>query len=64
MDNKACSAVRCFGNERGHCRILTKWYKYPCPFFKTEEQIKEENEKTKARLKMYGIKCRYDIYDN
>lgn len=59
-----CPRRDCFGNEYGLCRVLTKYSKYPCPFFKTEEQLFEEHQKTKARLKRFRISCRYDNYDN
>lgn len=63
-DNPRCERRNCFGNEQGHCRILIQKRKEPCPFYKTDEQIAEEKEKTKARLKRYKRLCRYDIYDN
>jgi len=63
-ESPSCQRKECFGNENGRCRVLTANYKHPCPFFKTREQIAEEKEKTKERLKKYGIKCRYDRYDN
>ena len=59
-----CERRNCFGNERGACRVLIANYKHPCPFFKTEERIEEEKEKTKERLKSFKILCRYDKYDN
>jgi len=63
-DNPNCMRRNCFACENGHCRVLIQKRKEPCPFFKTEEQITEENKRTKERLKRYHNLCRYDKYDN
>ena len=52
----ACERFDCFANVGGECKALTgKTAQQPCPFFKTAEQIENENRYAHARL---GIKRR------
>ena len=46
-----CEETECFANSCYHCRVLTEPSdKYPCPFFKTREQLKEERRNSIFRL--------------
>lgn len=51
-DFPRCSSVECFACEEGHCLILTnnKFKGKPCPFFKTKEQVLNEQARCKERL--------------
>lgn len=41
-----CDKKKCFANQDGWCRILTKKIEKPkCPFFKTSERLEKELEK-------------------
>ena len=47
-----CSRLDCFANVNGGCKCLTgETRTKPCPFFKTREQVEQEDKKARARLK-------------
>ena len=53
----------CFAYHKGHCNILTIGRcKTPCNFQKTQEQVAEEESKTKERLKGSDTKYKYRKY--
>lgn len=46
-----CGRSECFGCEDGHCLVLTdNEFNKDCPFFKTREQVAEEQEYCRNRL--------------
>ena len=47
-----CGKVECFGNEDGHCLVLSdnNFVNKECPFFKTREQVATEKEYCQNRL--------------
>ena len=42
-----CAKDKCFACENGRCRVLidNNFHGRPCPFFKTQEQLREEQRK-------------------
>lgn len=48
-----CNRTDCFTNRKGKCSLLydNDFHGKPCPFFKTELQIKEEEVYCLKRLK-------------
>lgn len=55
-----CANTSCFAHSSGRCLALSNVKcKYACPFYKTQEQISLEREKSKARLLSIG---KYDKY--
>ena len=57
-----CPRKSCAGNRSGVCLILktNNFGDKDCPFFKTKEQVAEENRRIKTKL---IFEERYDILD-
>ena len=60
----SCSEKRCFAQRNGKCRVLEGNPRYPCPFFKTEEQLKEGREKARQRLRRLEREDLLQTYTN
>lgn len=56
--NQKCEDLRCFGNVNGNCAVLNSpnYAAGKCPFFKTPEQLEQEQIKSNAKnLKKFGV---------
>lgn len=56
--NQKCKDLRCFGNINGKCAVLNgpNYAAGKCPFFKTQEQLEQEQIKCNAKnLKKFGV---------
>jgi hypothetical protein len=46
-----CGKEDCFGYENGHCVVLVENnFTKDCPFFKTQEQVAQEQEYCRQRM--------------
>ena len=60
--NVNCIERECFGNMNGKCDILNDVpWSAGCPFFKTEEQVKAERERSKQIHKLLHKKIKVQI---
>lgn len=57
-----CTNTDCWAhNSNDECRVLcrTEWNGKPCPFFKTRQQILEDDARSEKRIKeLYGVDLR------
>lgn len=52
----SCHNMQCFANRCMKCKILEEPIATgkPCPFFKTDEQLREDRQKARERLVSLG----------